>query len=43
MGQQYSGLGDALWGLAESARSDQGCIAFDLFTSTADPAAFVVI
>lgn len=35
--------GDALQSLAESARSDQGCIAFDLYTSTADPAVFVAI
>jgi quinol monooxygenase YgiN len=36
-------VGDALRTLAESARSAQGCIAFDLFTSTADPATFVAI
>lgn len=36
-------VGDALRTLAESARSTQGCIAFDLFTSTADPATFVAI
>ena len=36
-------VGDALRTLAESARSDQGCIAFDLFTSTTDPATFVAI
>jgi len=36
-------IGDALRTLAKSARSDQGCIAFDLFTSAADPATFVAI
>jgi quinol monooxygenase YgiN len=36
-------VGDSLRTLAESARSDQGCIAYDLFTSTADPATYVVI
>jgi quinol monooxygenase YgiN len=36
-------VADALRTLAESARSAQGCIAFDLFTSTADPATFVAI
>ena len=36
-------VGDALRALAESARSEQGCIAFDLFTSAADPGTFVAI
>jgi quinol monooxygenase YgiN len=36
-------VGDALQALAESARSDQGSIAFDLFTTTTDPATFVAI
>jgi quinol monooxygenase YgiN len=36
-------VGDALRALAESVRSDEGCIAFDLFTSIADPATFVAM
>lgn len=36
-------VADALRALVEPARSEQGCIAFDLFTSAADPATFVAI
>ena len=36
-------VGDELRVLMESARSEPGCIAFDLFTSTADTATFVTI
>jgi len=36
-------VGDALRALRESAQSEQGCVAFDLFTSTADTATFVAI
>jgi quinol monooxygenase YgiN len=36
-------VADALRTLGESARSAPGCIAFDLFTSTADTATFVAI
>jgi quinol monooxygenase YgiN len=36
-------VADALRTLGESARSAPGCIAFDLFTSTADSSTFVAI
>jgi quinol monooxygenase YgiN len=36
-------VGDVLRALVEPIRSEQGCIAYDLFTSAADPATFVAI
>jgi quinol monooxygenase YgiN len=36
-------LGDALKGLVEPTRAEEGCLSYDLFTSNVDPTTFVTI
>jgi quinol monooxygenase YgiN len=36
-------VGDALRALVQPVRSEQGCVAYDLFVSATDPATFVAI